>query len=66
MKFFFIYYLYIIHNHRLDFWGLRQIREQDEFLSSLCEKAGLEKGCYKENNAKFFKYETDIFKEGEV
>jgi hypothetical protein len=39
--------------------------EKEDFLSSLCEKAGLPADCWRKPGAKFFRYTVTAFKEGE-
>ncbi len=44
----------------------KDLPKKGEFLSSLCQKAGLDESCLENNETEFFKYETITFKEGEV
>jgi AmmeMemoRadiSam system protein A len=39
------------------------LKNKDEFLASLCKKAGLEEGSYKDDEALFWTYEAITFKE---
>jgi AmmeMemoRadiSam system protein A len=42
-----------------------QLPQKEEFLSSLCNKAGLPSSAWKEKGAKIFKYVVEAFKESE-
>lgn len=39
---------------------------KEEFLSSLCEKAGADEGCYKQENIGVFTYQADVFSEKSI
>jgi hypothetical protein len=38
-------------------------KTKEEFMPSLCEKAGLESDCYTQSNTKFYKYQATAFSE---
>ncbi|MFA5029290.1 MAG: AmmeMemoRadiSam system protein A [Patescibacteria group bacterium] len=40
--------------------------EPEVFFGSLCQKAGLERECYKDQKTEFYKYSAIVFKEGEI
>lgn len=39
------------------------VTDTQEFFGSLCQKAGLEWNCYKNNDTKFFTYQAEVFNE---
>ena len=39
------------------------INSEEEFFGSLCQKAGLEWNCYKDENTKFSTYQAEVFSE---
>ncbi len=39
------------------------VKDTDEFFGSLCQKAGLDWNCYKDNETQFFTYEAEAFSE---
>ncbi|MEK7167973.1 MAG: AmmeMemoRadiSam system protein A [Patescibacteria group bacterium] len=43
-----------------------EVFSQEEFFTSLCQKAGLPGNCYLDPKTEFFKYEAMVFKEGEI
>lgn len=43
-----------------------QLAEKEEFLGSLCNKAGLPSGAWKEKGVKVFSYQVEAFKESEL
>jgi len=45
-------------------WG--DLSDPEEFLGSLCQKAGLNKLCYQDQAVDFYRYQTIIFKEGKI
>ena len=40
-----------------------KIRDKKEFLDALCLKAGIPRGCWKNNETKIYKFNAQIFKE---
>lgn len=42
------------------------ISDNDEFFSSLCQKAGLDVKCYKDSATEFYKYEAIVFSESKI
>lgn len=44
----------------------RDLKEPEIFFSTLCQKAGLERDCYKNEMTEFYRYEAIVFREGRI